>query len=206
MIDYLIPHSPDQRIFQRASQHLKDGKLICFPLESHWDILCDPHQKMGVEKLYQYRKVDQKKHFTLICDNLSMASQFAYVPDNAFHLMKKLTPGSYTFILKAQKLTTKWLKASKADHQVGIRIPDIDWIRKFISFYQSPLIGTHLSLPDETIPLYSALIEEELHQFVDYIIDPGEIEFTESSSIIDFSIDGSPQIIRRGAGDLSFFK
>ena len=41
------------------------------------------------------------------------------IDDGAFRLLKKMIPGSYTFIFEAQKKITKHLKASKTDKEVG---------------------------------------------------------------------------------------
>jgi len=58
---------------------------------------------------------------------------------------------------------------------------------------------------DEEDLIYSALIEDKFPYLIDLILDPGEVEFIGSSSIIDFT-SGHPEVIRHGSGDTSLFE
>jgi tRNA A37 threonylcarbamoyladenosine synthetase subunit TsaC/SUA5/YrdC len=135
--------------------------------------------------------------------------EIAFINDGAFALMKKVVPGPYTFIFEAKKKITKQLKASKYDHQVGIRFSPKLISTKVLEAYGDVVISSHvthdmLGLEDDGIPLYSALIEDSLGSMIDLILDPGEYEFIGQTSILDFT-SGCPEVVREGAGDLKFF-
>lgn len=208
MIEYVVEHNPDDRILLKASQILKNGGLCCFPTETNWVVVCDPFNKNAVDKLYRLRHIDNTKHLSVLCSNFQKAMEIAFIDDGAFALMKRVVPGPYTFIFEAQKKITKHLKASRYDHQVGIRFPPKDLCRKIIDHFGEVVISTHLTADmlelEEGSYLYSALIEDYFGQQIELIIDPGEVEFVGQTTIVDFTT-GIPEVVREGAGDSSLF-
>lgn len=210
MIEYVFEHNPDDRILKKASQIINDGGLLSFPTETNWVVVCDPFNKSAVEKLYDLRHIENTKHLTVLCSGFSEAAEMAIIADAAFSLMKRVVPGPYTFIFEAQKKITKYLKASKIDHQVGIRFPPGRLCQKIISDCGGSLLSTHLShdmIPgtNPDFPIYSAIIEDSFRNHIDMIIDPGEVEFIGPTTIVDFS-NGEPELVRAGAGDSPLFR
>ena len=208
MIDYVVEHNPDDRTLAKASQILRNGGLVCFPTETSWVVAADPFVKDGVDKLYRLRHVENTKHFSILCSSYKKAMEIAYIDDAAFALIKRVVPGPYTFIFEAQKKITKLLKASRYDHQVGLRFPPKALCKTILESHEHVLICTHIS-PDmleleEDGLIYSALIEDYLGNIIDLIIDPGEMEFVGPTTIVDFT-SGEPEIIREGAGEVKLF-
>ena len=209
MIEYVVEHNPDDRTLKKASQILRNGGLICFPTETNWVVVADPFNKEGIDKLYRFRHVDNTKHFTVLCDSFQKAQEVSFIDDGAFRLLKKMIPGSYTFIFEAQKKITKHLKASKTDKEVGIRFPPKALCLKFLAVHGEVVISSHLThemmeMEDDGNPLYSALIEDYYGNKIDMIIDPGEYEFIgNNTTIIDFT-SGAPEVIREGAVKIIF--
>jgi tRNA threonylcarbamoyl adenosine modification protein (Sua5/YciO/YrdC/YwlC family) len=211
MIEYVVAHNPDDRILLKASQILRNGGLICFPTETNWVVVADPFNKEGVEKLYRLRHVDNTKHFTVLCDSFKKAQEVSLIDDHAFRILKKMIPGSYTFIFEAQKKITKNLKASKLDKEVGIRFPPSRLVQKILQFHGDVVLSSHLSadmleVDDENLFIYGALIEEYFGEKIELILDPGEYDFIGlSTTIVDFT-SGAPEIIREGAGIVNFLR
>lgn len=209
MISYVIPENPDSRILDQASQLLKAGRLVCLPLDTNWIVMADPYVKDGIDRLYRFRHVENTKHFTVFCSDIKQASEVAFINDAAFRLVKRVTPGPYTFIFQATKKIIKHLKASKVDHEVGIRFPHSKLLAALLTRHGSATIGTHISadmIPDfdETIPIWSGLIDDQFSNHIDLILDAGEVEFTGPTTIISFS-EGHPELIREGTGDTTVF-
>jgi tRNA threonylcarbamoyl adenosine modification protein (Sua5/YciO/YrdC/YwlC family) len=209
MISYVVEHNPDDRVLQNAARILKSGGLIAFPTETNWVVVADPFEKKGVEKLYQLRHVENTKHFSVLCSTFQKATEIALIDDHSFALMKKVSPGPYTFILPAQKKIQKFLKASKTDHQVGLRFPSKSISRAIIEACDGIVISSHVNhqmidAEDDGVPLYSALIEDNLGHLIDLIIDPGEYEFLGPTTIVDFT-QGSPEVVRVGSGNPDLF-
>jgi tRNA threonylcarbamoyl adenosine modification protein (Sua5/YciO/YrdC/YwlC family) len=173
-------------------------------------VVADPFQKEGVDKLYRLRHVENTKHFTVLCATFQKAMEIAYISDAAFALVRKVIPGPYTFIFEAQKKITRYLKASKYDHQVGLRFPPQELCRSIIEAYGGVLLSTHLTPDmiedaDPDVPLYSAQIEDAFGHLIDQIIDSGEYEFIGPTTIVDFT-SGAPEVHRVGAGDPRLFE
>ncbi len=208
MIEYVIEQNIDDRVLRRASDILRAGGLVCFPTESNWVAIADPFSREGVNKLYALRHVENTKHFTVMCASFQKAMEIALISDSAFALMKRVVPGSYTFILEAQKKITKLLKASRYDHQVGIRFPPKQLCRSLINAHGDVVISTHVSAAmldlEEGGFIYSALIEDQFGSMIDLILDPGEIEFAGPTTIIDFT-SGVPEVVRVGVGPPDIF-
>jgi tRNA threonylcarbamoyl adenosine modification protein (Sua5/YciO/YrdC/YwlC family) len=210
MIEYLIERNPDDRILNRASQLVRNGGLVTLPTETNWVICASPFSEEGLDKLYQLRKVDRHKHFTLLCNSFKKAMEIAVIDDAAYALMKKIVPGPYTFIFEPQKKISKFLKASKMDHEVGVRFSPSVLLQKWLLNFDDVLICTHLNHEmlgeeDDSIPIYGALIEETFAGVIDLVMDPGEYHFLGPSTVVDWT-SGVPEVIREGAGSTQLFQ
>ncbi|MBT4793178.1 MAG: threonylcarbamoyl-AMP synthase [Halobacteriovoraceae bacterium] len=211
MIEYIIAHSPDDRVLVKASKLLSAGKIICFPTDTSWTLAACSTQKNGIEKLYKIKKEGHQKHFSILCNEISRASELAHIENHAFKLLKKTIPGNYTFIFEARKKIAKLVQASKTDKEVGIRFVPSTLVDRLIEVHGEPLISTNIipslvGLDDDSIdPIYSYQLEDCISHLTELIIDPGEFEFVGQSSIIDFSKGDVPQVMREGVGDVSLF-
>jgi len=212
MIEYVQSHNPDDRVIKKASDLLRSGKLICFPTDTNWVIACDPYCKSAVESLHKIKQEPLTKHFSLLCSTVSMATEIASIDDHMFRLLKKVIPGSYTFIFMAKKKMIKSVKASKTDHEVGVRFSPSEITCRLIEGFSGPLMSTNITFemikldPESGIDIYSYLIDEVLGHLLSIIIDPGEFEFSGESTIIDMRESSNIQVIREGEGDISLFE
>lgn len=205
MIEYVVPQSPDDRVLKRASELLERDGIVVFPTDTNWVMTVRYDSKKGIDKLYRVKGESKSHHFSLLCSNLSMATEVAVITDSAFRFMKPLIPGAYTFILEAQHKTTKLLQASKSDKQVGIRFPPVKVAMAILNELDTPLLSTNvtcemLGLGQDIVP-YGQLIDEQFGHAVDMIIDPGEYEFCGASTVISL-LNDTPEVLRLGAGQL----
>lgn len=207
MIEYVLDHNPDDRVISRACDILNSGGLVCLPTDTNWILLANPYHKDGMEKLYKIKKENPQKHFSLLCSNISMASEVAIIDNQCFRLLKKAIPGHYTFIFEATKKIGKSIKASKTDKEIGIRFVPSGLVQTLLDKFGDVVISTNIpaSLFQEDEMIYSYMIEDcSISHMIEMIIDPGEFEFVGVSTIVSF-LDGQPDIIREGAGDPSLF-
>lgn len=209
VIEYILESNPDDRILFRASEILRKGGVVAFPTETNWVIAGSPYIQQSVDKIYRLRHIENTKHLTIMVPDFKAAMEIAAIDDHAFALLKKVVPGSYTFIFEAHKKITKYLKASKIDHQVGIRFPPKKLCQALLKAHGDVLLTSHinhqmLEEEDESIPLYSAQLEDYFGGKIDMILDPGEFEFLGSTTVVDF-ISGEPEVIREGLGSPKFF-
>ena len=152
-----------------------------------------------VKRVYEIKNETETKLFSFIAPDLKNIAKYAKVSDNAYKIIKRLSPGPYTFVLPASKEIPKKLWTKRKT--VGIRIPDNRITEMLTRGLGNPIISTsattrlgqQLSNPDEIRAIFDFS--------VDLMLSFGE-QNNQTSSIIDFSSD-PPEIIREGAGDLS---
>ena len=196
MIEYVIAENPDDRVLAKVSEAIKGGGLVCIPTDTSWVVIADPFHKKGVDKL---------KHFSLLCDTISRASEVAVIDDSVFRIIKKKIPGHFTFIFEATKKITRAVQANKTDHEVGLRFVPSTLVEKLLEIHGDVVISTNLTQDmiglGEEDEIYSYQIEEALSGQLEMIVDPGDYDFAGLSTIVDFT-SGAPDIIREGVGVL----
>ena len=186
---------------KQASDILKNHGVIVYPTDTIYGFGCDIFSSKAVERIYKIKK-KKATGFSFICPDLKSISEFAFVSDQAYRIMKRLLPGPYTFIFKATKRVPKEIIPNKKT--VAIRIPDNDICLNLVKEIGNPIITTSVNVSCE--PHYSdpLEIEKEFLPHVDLIIDAGTLQ-NDPSTVIDFSED-EPKIIRYGKGDTSLFE
>ena len=98
----LYANNPNARILQDIAQVIRDGGVVIYPTDSVYAIGCDALNQRAVEKIYQYRKEEQKNgHLSIICRDIAQAAEYVRISDRQFKLLKKNLPGPFTFILEA---------------------------------------------------------------------------------------------------------
>jgi len=115
-----------------------------------------------------------------------------------------LTPGPYTFILKATKQVPKRLMHAKRK-TIGVRIPDNRVAMALLDELNEPLLSSTLILPGEDLPMMDPYeMNQILGHSVDLIVDGGYCGF-EPTSVIDLH-EETPKVWRVGKGDVSLFE
>ena len=125
MIIHLHPKNPEMRKLKEISVNLKAGKVYIFPTDTVYALIADSGSRAGVEAIYKLKSLDKKKPLSLLCSDISTATHFVeQLPNEAFRLMKKITPGPFTFIFKANKNMPRINLTNEKTKHIGIRIPD----------------------------------------------------------------------------------
>lgn len=206
MAKYLDVHpvNPQKRAIDQAVRILQEDGLIAYPTDSCYALGCRLGNKDGIDRIREIRKLDDKHHFTLMCENFAQLGQFVVVDNAVFRAVKASTPGNYTFILPATKEVPRRMMHPKKK-TVGARIPDHVVTQALLEAMGEPLLTSTLLLPDEAEPLVQGWeIKERLDHVLDAVIDSGECGTT-PTTVVDFS-SGEAEIIRYGAGDPERFE
>ncbi len=203
MGQYLEIHkdNPQARLITQAATVLRRGGVIVYPSDSCYALGCHIGDKAAIDKIIRLRQLGERHNMTLICRDLSEISSFAKVGNADFRLIKSLTPGPYTFLLKATRDVPKRLQHPKRK-TIGMRIPDNIIALDLLESLGEPMLSTSLIMPDAEFPMNEPdEIEERLISEVDLIINggPGGISAT---TVLDLTMD-DPQIVREGLGEVS---
>ena len=192
------PVDPQARLIQQAVEIIRAEGLVVYPTDSSYALGCHVGDKTGMERIRRIRNLDNRHNFTLMCRDLSEISTYAKVDNSNYRLLKSLTPGPYTFILKATHEVPRRLQNPKRK-TIGIRIPDHPVTQALLDELGEPLMSSTLILPGQEHPETDAYeIREKLEHAVDLVID-GDNCGLEPTTVIDL-VEGSMQVVRKGRG------
>lgn len=196
---HVHPKDPQPRLIAQAVAVVRAGGLIAYPTDSCYALGCHMGNKTAMERIRRIRQIDPPKHFTLLCRDLSEIASYARVDNSAYRLLRSLTPGPYTFVLKATREVPRRLQDPRRK-TVGIRIPDQIIAQALLRSLGEPLMSSTLIPPGADLPMTDPeAIQESLGAQIELVIDggPGGIEPT---TVIDLTSD-LPRLLRRGLGD-----
>lgn len=201
----IYPGNINARYIDQAVSILRDGGVIIYPTDTVYAIGCDALRQGAVEKVCRIKGIDPSKQpLSIVCSDLSQASDYAKIDNTAFRIVRANTPGPFTFLLPS---TTRLPKVMKGRKQVGIRIPGCDIARALAEALGNPLLSASAEAPGEYEgDLDAAANPDSLSLAYEYapielIIDGGYRE-GRLSTIVDLADPADPEIIRQGAGIL----
>src|SRR5690349_17427074 len=198
------PVDPQRRAITQVADVVRNGGLIAYPTDSGFGLGGALGNSEGLVRIRTIRHLDERHHFTLVCHDFAQLGQFVKVSNAVFRLVKASTPGSYTFILPATKEVPRQLLHPKKQ-TVGVRIPKHTVTQALLAVLGEPLLSSTLLLPGEEEPLTVGWeIKERLDHQLDAVVDSGDCGL-EPTTVIDLSGD-APEILRRGAGDVTRFE
>lgn len=190
--------TPEKQKIKKIIEVLHSGGVILYPTDSGYSLGCKLSNKEAITKVRRIRQMDADHPMTFLCYDISNISEYAKVDDDSYKIIKRLTPGPYTFILPASKNVPKYSYNPKRKTS-GIRIPDNRLCRALLMELGEPLICTTAKLPDK--PEFDDP-EDTINSFmklVEVCVRTNEHHFVGESTVIDLTKDEFV-IQRRGAG------
>jgi tRNA threonylcarbamoyl adenosine modification protein (Sua5/YciO/YrdC/YwlC family) len=197
------PTHPQARLVRRAAEIVRGGGLIAYPTDSCYALGCHLDDARAVQRLRKVRGMDARHNLTLMCRDLSEIAAYAIVDDAQFGLMKRATPGSYTFILRATREVPRRL-AHPRRKTIGVRVPGHPVAHALLAELNEPMLSATLLLPGEAAPpTEPEQIRARLEHQVDLVIDSGSCG-VEPSTVIDLT-GATASVVRAGKGSLAPF-
>jgi tRNA threonylcarbamoyl adenosine modification protein (Sua5/YciO/YrdC/YwlC family) len=194
------PHNIDNRSIQTIVNSLRKGDLAIIPTDSIYAIVGDLNHREVLEKICKQIGIKPNKaNLSILCDGLSNLSKYTSTISNPLYkLMKRLLPGPFTFILKANNNIPKIFRQNKKT--IGIRVPDNTICQALISELGNPLISSSIHSVDEIQEYLTEPQEiyENWKNKINLIVDGGAGKNT-GTTVIDAS-NGEISIIREGLG------
>ena len=192
------PDNPQPRLIRQAVEIINKGGVIVYPTDSAYALGCHIGDKAAMDRIRHIRRLDDKHNFTLLCTDLSQVSTFTRMGNDAHRLIKKLTPGPFTFLLDATHEVPRRLQHAKKK-TIGVRIPNNTIAQQLVEELGEPLLTSTLILPGEAEPLNDPYeIRELLEHQIDLVISSGYLD-TELTTVIACSDQGI-DIVRQGKG------
>lgn len=196
------PVTPQPRLIRQAARIVDDGGVIVYPTDSSYALGCHLGDKSAVDRIRRIRGIDHDHHFTLVCRDLSELATYARVDKADFRLLKNLTPGPYTFILRATNEVPRRLLHPRRK-TIGLRVPDNAVAQVLLGALGQPLMSSSLLLPGNDLPLTDPQdIRERLERQVDLVIDGGSGGI-EPTTVLRLDSEGVA-VERRGLGPVDW--
>jgi len=193
------PDNPQQRLIKQAAQILLGGGIAAIPTDSSYALVCHVDDKPAAERLRRIRGVDDKHHLTLLCRDLSELATYARVDNAQYRLLKRATPGPYTFILEATKEVPRRV-SHPSRRTVGLRVPNHAVTQALLASLGQVLLGTTLIPPGESEALNDPQeIRGRFEHQIQAVVDAGACAM-QPSTVVDLTSD-TPVLVRLGLGD-----
>jgi tRNA threonylcarbamoyl adenosine modification protein (Sua5/YciO/YrdC/YwlC family) len=197
------PTHPQPRLIAQAAAIIRAGGVIAYPTDSCYAIGCQIGDKEAMQRLRNIRHIDDKHHLTLMCRDLSEIATYAQVDNVQYRLLRKLTPGSYTFILRASREVPRRLLHPRRK-TIGMRVPEHAVAQALLAALDEPLLSTTLSLPGDALPLNDGEeIRTRLQHALDLVLDAGSCG-VDPTTMVDLT-GAAPELLRKGKGSLEPF-
>lgn len=198
------PQNPQPRLIREIADIITAGGIVAYPTDSSYAFGWAMGNKSAQERIRRLKDLDKHHHFTLVCEGLSELASYARVDNQAYRLLKALTPGPYTFILPATRQVPNRLQHPKRK-SIGIRVPDHAIALALLKVLPEPLMSTTLQLPGQELPMNDPWeIKERLGHELVAIVDGGSCALA-STSVIDLT-GPVPVVTRAGSGDVSHLR
>lgn len=191
--------NPSHKQCRDIAAALRDGEIIIIPTDSVYGLACDALNIKAVNELCRIKNIDpEKNHLSIICPDISSAAEYTHIDNIGFSLLKRLTPGPFTFIFRASH---KLPKAFKGRKSVGIRIPDCATPREIASALGNPILTTSIEFSDDDEAREPELIAERYSARGISLMVEGEEGGNELTTVVDLRNSDTIEIIRQGKGE-----
>ena len=190
----------NERHIQDAVEALREGHIVIYPTDSVYGLAADALNKKAVEKLCRLKGLDPDKNLlSIVCSDLSQASEYVRINNAAFSVLKNYLPGAYTFVLPSSTRLPKIFKSRKT---IGLRIPDNNIARALAESLGNPLLTGSVDI-DEAEPEAATEPENLALTYandVAVVIDGGH-GGTINSTLVDITDPSDPVVLREGVAD-----
>lgn len=187
-----------ERQVNETVRELKEGGVIIAPTDTLYAIMCDALSPKAVETVCRLKNINpDKTNLSIICNDISMAAEYAVFNNSTFRMLKELTPGPYTFLCKAAHSLPAAFKRRKI---VGVRIPAFKAARQLAEALGNPLLTTSVKYEDDDYGINPELIGENYRDKVQLMIEGPDGQLV-PSTVLDCT-GPSVEVVREGLGPI----
>ena len=192
------PERPQIRQIRRAVDILRQGGFVIVPTETTYAIMMLPQALQAQDTVRQLRQLDDKHLWSLVVSDLSQASNYVSMNNQAHRILKRCLPGPYTFILPATGNLPKRVFGKRKD--VGIRMPSHTVCSMLLNELGEPLLATSMQFSDEEyIATDPEQMQERCQHLAAVVMDAGWGGMT-PTTIVDLC-DDTQDVLRSGLGE-----
>lgn len=189
----IVPASDQANI--QAGKIIRRGGVIAFRTDTFYGLGANPTDASAVRKVAELKGREGKPILILVSDPDLVPKYVRRISDLFDRLAKNFWPGPLTLIGIAANELPDELTAGTGT--VGIRLPNDEAVRALLRSCGGALTATSANPTGETPGRSAPELARYFPQGVDLIIDGGEVNATEPSTVVDLS-GANPVVIREG--------
>jgi len=189
------PNSAETR--RLAAEVISNGGLIAFRTDTFYGLGVDPLIPDAVRRIKVLKGREEGKPILLLVADSSVVTQLMAQPPRLFEkVTTELWPGPLTIIVPAIDSLPHDITAGTGT--VGVRLPNDENVRQLVRECGGVLTATSANPATKEPAKSAAEVRGYFPTGVDLIIDGGEVNVTEPSTVLDI-VRTPPRIIREGA-------
>ena len=179
---------------EKVKDDLLNGDIVAFGTDTVFGLACVYDNLEAIKKIYVAKNREPKKALPMMCSNIKMIEEVAYVDDRARKIMNKYMPGAITIIFKKKDIIDDFVTSGL--DTIGIRVPDDKFILNLIDMVGKPLLVTSANMSHEPALFKWIDVKEKLDGRIDGVVLKDAIGYM-SSTIVDCS-NKDIKILREG--------
>ncbi|GJN30616.1 hypothetical protein PR202_gb18937 [Eleusine coracana subsp. coracana] len=183
----------------KATDAISRGQVIAVPTDTIYGFACDACSAGAVNRIYEIKGRIQTRPLAICVADVSDISRFALVDHLPHGLLDSLLPGPVTVVLKRGENSILERSLNPGLDSIGVRVPDLDFIRSVAHGARSALALTSANLSGQ-LSSVSVKDFQDLWPHCSYVFDSGILPFGRAgSTIVDLITPGVYKILRDGS-------
>lgn len=193
----LYPGNLNGNVIDETAAALRDGAIIVYPTDTLYALGCSALNGAAIRKLCRAKGLDPERNtLSAVCADISMASDYVRIDNNAFKLLHANLPGPFTFVLPT---TTRLPRELRNRKQVGIRVPDNDIAVTLAKALGHPILTSSVVLPDDPDGdgICDPFVLSDAYANVAEILIDGGQGGSVPSTVVDLTDSADPIVLRQ---------
>jgi L-threonylcarbamoyladenylate synthase len=182
--------------YRKAAEIIKKGGIAVVPTETVYGFAADAFNIEAQRMIYKIKGRSFKKPLVVMTPDIEAVRILVEIPEKALKIAQRFWPGQLTLIFPT---TTVGKIMSGGRDNLGVRIPDDEFMLKFLKETGKPVMTTSVNISGGK----SAKKFEEVLAFdgiADILVDGGACRFSFESTVIDM-VKFPYVIVRKGCLD-----
>lgn len=187
-----ILKKPDETLLEEVAEGIRGGKVCIYPTETCYGLGTNALDKEAVKKIYEIKNRSEEKGLSCIVHSLEQAQKYCELTKVEMEVCEEFMPGPLTLVAEKRKNVPDLL-----NEKFVFRVSSNRTARTLAKKAEVPLIATSANLSEAQNNYSVSDISRLVKDKVDYIIDLGELEPVESSTVLELR-DSDQKIWRKG--------
>ena len=167
----MLSYTESHLDIKKVAKIIKEGSTICYPTETLYGLGCNCEDQRAIDKIYDIKKREKEKNFTLLFKDLNMLSDNCETSDSETRLINKFSPGPFSILLKVKKQSSINSKIISANKEVCCRISSHPFVIRLFEVLDTPIVSTSANLSGNNNIFLFKTIYNTFHNLVDYAIN-----------------------------------